>query len=160
MAVSIRLYSAASKRKTNRKTYGLSHRTFTAYLTKGLEVSGSKVDATVPGSMGLWVYVSAIFYVSPHHKMIVADADILTQSFSKSGYRAGRVTENNPSGMLSTMIIEDKKIFPEIIPSRYSCTFHKAELGHMATLADGRARKASIWLFQSLEWKVLWRKVG
>ena len=39
---------------------GLSHRTFTAYLTRGLEVGGSKVDAAVPWSMLLCVYVLAI----------------------------------------------------------------------------------------------------
>lgn len=37
----------------------LNHRTFTAYLTD-LEVSRSKVDATVPWSLSLWVYVSAV----------------------------------------------------------------------------------------------------
>lgn len=28
----------------------------------------------------------------------------------------------------------------------------------MASLADRGSRKASIWLFQSLEWKVLWEE--
>ena len=70
--------------------------------------------------LDLWVCGSVYqpFFMSPHgHKMIVADADILTQSFSKSGYGEARVAKNNPSGILSALIREDKKSYHRASPA-------------------------------------------
>lgn len=100
--------------------------------------------------------MSRLLFRSVHgHKMNVADPDILTQSFSKSGYGAVRVTKTNPLCMLSALIREGEKI--QVTSSRFSYIFYMAEFGSMVTPAD-RGRKASIWLCQSLKWEVLWEE--
>lgn len=63
-------------------------------------MGGPKADAAVPWSVCLWVCasMSQLLLRSAHgHKMIVADPDILTQSFLKSGYGAARVAKKQSS---------------------------------------------------------------
>lgn len=84
--------------------------------------------------------MSRLLFRSVHgHKMNVADPDILTQSFSKSGYGAVRVTKTNPLCMLSALIREGGEI--QVTSSRFSCIFYMAEFGYMVTPADSQESK-------------------
>lgn len=63
-------------------------------------MGGSEADAAVPWSVRLWVCgsTSQLLFRSAHgHNMIVADPDILTQSFLKSGYGVARVAKKQSS---------------------------------------------------------------
>ena len=61
------------------------------------------------------------------------------------------------SCMLSALIREEIRSFHKALVADFPVYFIQ-QLGHMATPADRGARKASIWLCQSLEWEVLWEE--
>lgn len=70
---------------------------------------------------GLWApgSVSQLFFRPLHgQKMTVAGPGILTQSFSKSGYGATRVSQDNSSCMLSASIRE-RKSFHRVLPADF-----------------------------------------
>lgn len=99
--------------------------------------------------------MSRLLFRSVHgHKMNVADPDILTQSFSKSGYGAVRVTKTNPLCMLSALIREGGKSKSPL--ADFPVYFIWQSL--VTWSLQLTVRKASIWLCQSLKWEVLWEE--